>query len=145
MKQFKKTIHRIQPFELTQNVIKIAREAGIHSVNTDLIYGLPHQTKRVSKTLEKMITLDTDRFAVFNYAHVPWLYETMRKFDETTFPKPQEKLEMLKDTIDFLQQMVIKWLEWITLQNLKMSYLKQLKKVNYIEISKDIQLKVELI
>ena len=97
-----KTIHRIQPFELTQNVIKIAREAGIHSVNTDLIYGLPYQTREsFKKTLEKMITLDTDRFAVFNYAHVPWLMKTMRKFDETTFPKPQEKLEMLKDTIDF--------------------------------------------
>ena len=97
-----KTIHRIQPFELTQNVIKIARDAGIHSVNTDLIYGLPHQTREsFKKTLEKMITLDTDRFAVFNYAHVPWLMKTMRKFDETTFPKPKEKLEMLKDTIDF--------------------------------------------
>jgi len=100
--QVQKTIHRIQPFELTQNVIKIAREAGIDSVNTDLIYGLPHQTKEsFRKTLEKMITLDTDRFAVFNYAHVPWLMKTMRKFDESTFPEPEEKLEMLKDTIDF--------------------------------------------
>ena len=97
-----KTIHRIQPFELTQNVIKIARDAGIHSVNTDLIYGLPHQTRESFKaTLEKMITLNTDRFAVFNYAHVPWLMKTMRKFDETTFPKPKTKLEMLRDTIDF--------------------------------------------
>ena len=97
-----KTIHRIQPFELTQNVINIARDAGIHSVNTDLIYGLPHQTKEsFKKTLEKMLTLNTDRFAVFNYAHVPWLMKTMRKFDESTFPAPQEKLEMLKDTIDF--------------------------------------------
>lgn len=100
--EVQKTIHRIQPFELTQNVINIAREAGIHSVNTDLIYGLPHQTREsFKKTLEKMLTLNTDRFAVFNYAHVPWLMKTMRKFDETTFPKPQEKLEMLKDTIDF--------------------------------------------
>ncbi|AXX95194.1 oxygen-independent coproporphyrinogen III oxidase [Arcobacter ellisii] len=100
--EVQKTIHRIQPFELTQNVIKIARDAGIHSVNTDLIYGLPYQTREsFKKTLEKMITLNTDRFAVFNYAHVPWLMKTMRKFDETTFPKPQEKLEMLKDTIDF--------------------------------------------
>ncbi len=100
--EVQKTIHRIQPFELTQNVIRIAREAGIHSVNTDLIYGLPFQTREsFKKTLEKMITLNTDRFAVFNYAHVPWLMKTMRKFDETTFPKPQEKLEMLKDTIDF--------------------------------------------
>ena len=97
-----KTIHRIQPFELTQNVIKIARNAGIKSINTDLIYGLPFQTREsFKKTLEKMLTLDTDRFAVFNYAHVPWLMKTMRKFDENTFPQPEEKLNMLKDTIDF--------------------------------------------
>ena len=100
--EVQKTIHRIQPFELTQNVINIARNAGIHSVNTDLIYGLPHQTREsFKKTLEKMLTLNTDRFAVFNYAHVPWLMKTMRKFDESTFPKPETKLEMLKDTIDF--------------------------------------------
>ncbi|MCT7908882.1 oxygen-independent coproporphyrinogen III oxidase [Arcobacter lacus] len=100
--EVQKTIHRIQPFELTQNVIRIARNAGIHSINTDLIYGLPYQTREsFKKTLEQMITLNTDRFAVFNYAHVPWLMKTMRKFDETTFPKPEVKLEMLKDTIDF--------------------------------------------
>lgn len=97
-----KTIHRIQPFELTKNVIKIAREAGIKSINTDLIYGLPYQTREsFRQTLEEMVTLSPDRFAVFNYAHVPWLMKTMRKFDETTFPKPNEKLQMLKDTIDF--------------------------------------------
>src|SRR5574344_3013615 len=97
-----KTIHRVQPFELTQKVIKIARDAGIKSINTDLIYGLPHQTKEsFKKTLEKMLTLNVDRFAVFNYAHVPWLMKTMRKFDESTFPKPEVKLEMLKGTIDF--------------------------------------------
>ena len=98
-----KTIHRIQPFELTKNVIDIARDAGIKSINTDLIYGLPHQTKESFKnTLEKMLSLSPDRFAVFNYAHVPWLMKTMRKFDESTFPSPHEKLEMLKQTIDFL-------------------------------------------
>ena len=100
-----KTIHRIQPFELTKNVIDIARDAGIKSINTDLIYGLPHQTKESFKnTLEKMLSLSPDRFAVFNYAHVPWLMKTMRKFDESTFPSPQEKLEMLKQTIDFFTQ-----------------------------------------
>ena len=69
-----------------------------------------------------MLTLNVDRFAVFNYAHVPWLMKTMRKFDETTFPTPNIKLEMLKDTIDFLHQMATKWLEWITLQNQKMNF-----------------------
>jgi oxygen-independent coproporphyrinogen-3 oxidase len=96
------TIHRIQPYETTQNVVKIAREAGIKSINIDLIYGLPYQTKdSFRKTIEQIIKLDPDRLAVFNYAHVPWMMKTQRKFDETTFAPPSTKLEILKDTIDF--------------------------------------------
>ncbi len=99
-----KAVHRIQPFEVTQNAVKMARAAGIKSVNMDLIYGLPFQNlETFKKTLEKALLLDTDRFAVFNYAHVPWMKKTMRKIDETTLPKPSEKLEILKYTIDYLQ------------------------------------------
>ncbi len=98
-----KAVHRIQPFEVTQNAVKMARAAGIESVNMDLIYGLPYQTPETfKKTLEKALLLDTDRFAVFNYAHVPWMKKTMRKIDETTLPRPSEKLEILKYTIDYL-------------------------------------------
>lgn len=97
-----KTIHRIQPYETTQNVMQIARDAGIKSINIDLIYGLPHQNRKTfSETIKQILTLDPDRLAVFNYAHVPWLMKTMRKFDETTFAPPSEKLEILKDTIEF--------------------------------------------
>ncbi|MGB5918878.1 oxygen-independent coproporphyrinogen III oxidase [Arcobacter sp.] len=100
--EVQKTIHRIQPYETTQNVMNIAREAGIKSINIDLIYGLPHQNRETfNETLHKILELDADRFAVFNYAHVPWLMKTMRKFDETTFAPPSEKLLILKDTIDF--------------------------------------------
>ncbi len=64
-----KTIHRIQPYETTQNVMNIARDAGIHSINIDLIYGLPHQNKKTfHETIEKVIKLNPDRLAVFNYA-----------------------------------------------------------------------------
>ncbi len=100
--QVQKTIHRIQPYETTQNVMNIAREAGIKSINIDLIYGLPHQNRKTfNETVKEIIKLNPDRLAVFNYAHVPWLMKTMRKFDETTFAPPSEKLEILKDTIDF--------------------------------------------
>ncbi len=100
--QVQKTIHRIQPFETTQNVVKIARDAGIKSINIDLIYGLPHQTKETfAKTIRDIVKLDPDRLAVFNYAHVPWMMKTQRKFDETTFAPPSTKLEILKDTIEF--------------------------------------------
>ena len=100
--QVQKTIHRIQPLELTANVVQIARDAGIKSVNIDLIYGLPHQTKDTfRKTIEQIVTLNPDRLAVFNYAHVPWMMKTQRKFDESTFAPPSTKLEILKDTISF--------------------------------------------
>jgi len=96
------TIHRIQPFETTQNIMKIARDAGINSVNIDLIYGLPYQTKQsFRQTIEQVIKLNPDRLAVFNYAHVPWMMKTQRKFDETTFAPPSTKLEILQDTIDY--------------------------------------------
>nr|MBP3724251.1 oxygen-independent coproporphyrinogen III oxidase [Campylobacter sp.] len=69
-----KEIHRIQPFEITQNAVNLARNNGIESINTDLIYGLPYQDlKSFSNTLKMALNLDPDRFAVFNYAHVPWI------------------------------------------------------------------------
>ena len=98
-----KEIHRIQPYSLTKEAVELARRYGIESINTDLIYGLPYQTlESFSKTLELAKSLDPDRLAVFNYAHVPWLKKTMRKFDETTIPSPEVKLAILKHTIEYL-------------------------------------------
>lgn len=100
-----KEIHRIQPFEITQNAVNLARNNGIESINTDLIYGLPYQDlKSFSNTLKMALNLDPDRFAVFNYAHVPWIKKSMRKFDETTLPSPKVKLEILKYTMEFFTQ-----------------------------------------
>ena len=97
-------VHRIQSYEVTKNAIDIARDGGVKSVNIDLIYGLPYQTlKSFKKTLKMAVELGGDRYAVFNYAHVPWLKKTMRKIDETTIPKPSVKLEILKYTIEFFQ------------------------------------------
>ncbi|TKI69403.1 oxygen-independent coproporphyrinogen III oxidase [Sulfurimonas crateris] len=96
-------IHRIQPYEITKNAMDLARKYNMVSVNVDLIYGLPYQSLETFKeTLALAITLDPDRFAVFNYAHVPWMKKTMRKIDETTLPLPDEKLRIMQETINFL-------------------------------------------
>ncbi len=98
-------VHRIQPYDITKNAVDLARKYGIESINVDLIYGLPFQTfETFKKTLELTLSLDPDRLAVFNYAHVPWLKKTMRKIDETTLPRPDVKLNILKYTIDFFQE-----------------------------------------
>ncbi len=97
-------IHRIQPFDLTKEAVDLARRYGIESINVDLIYGLPYQTfESFKKTLEMAYQLDPDRLAVFNYAHVPWLKKTMRKFDETTLPSPDVKLAIFSYTIEFFE------------------------------------------
>ena len=98
-------IHRVQPLELTKNAVELARKYGINSINTDFIYGLPYQTlETFKKTLELSTQLNPDRVAVFNYAHVPWLMKTMRKFDETTLPTPDVKLQIFQHTIDFFEK-----------------------------------------
>jgi oxygen-independent coproporphyrinogen-3 oxidase len=98
-------VHRVQPYNITKDAMDLARKYNMHSVNVDLIYGLPYQTLETFKeTLSLALTLNPDRFAVFNYAHVPWLKKTMRKIDETTLPRPDEKLQIMQYTIDFLTE-----------------------------------------
>ncbi len=96
-------VNRIQPEEMIFNVMEWIREAGFESVNIDLIYGLPYQTlETFSETIEKVIKLNPDRIANFNYAHVPWLKRLQRMIDEKALPPPQEKLDILKMVIEKL-------------------------------------------
>lgn len=96
-------VHRVQPYDITKAAMELARKYNMVSVNVDLIYGLPYQSlETFKKTLDLAISLDPDRFAVFNYAHVPWLKKTMRKIDETTLPTPAEKLSIMRHTIDYM-------------------------------------------
>lgn len=98
-------INRIQSVELVQNAVQIARDAGIKSINFDLIYGLPHQDRQsFLQTLDLVSSLSPDRLAVFNYAHVPWIKKTMQKIDEKALPQSKEKLKILESMINFLRQ-----------------------------------------
>jgi oxygen-independent coproporphyrinogen-3 oxidase len=96
------TIRRIQPFERTRQLFDQARELGFESINADLIYGLPRQTRATfNKTLDLMLELNADRLAVFSYAHVPTLKHQQRAF-EKFLPTESEKLEIFVDAIQAL-------------------------------------------
>jgi oxygen-independent coproporphyrinogen-3 oxidase len=98
-----KAVHRIQPFEMTREVVGWMREVGFQSVNIDLIYGLPHQTPAsFVKSIEETLSLKPDRFAIFNYAHVPWMKPAQKILKPGTLPTPETKLELLKLTIERL-------------------------------------------
>lgn len=102
--EVQKAINRIQPYQLMQKVMKDLRDLGFKSINIDLVYGLPYQTpEKFKKTIEQTIELQPDRVAVFNFAYVPWLKPLQRKIDPSTLPPPEDKLTILKMTIDMFQ------------------------------------------
>ncbi|MBI4535629.1 MAG: oxygen-independent coproporphyrinogen III oxidase, partial [Ignavibacteriae bacterium] len=96
-------VNRVQPEEMTLNVLKWAAGLDFESTNIDLIYGLPYQTvESFEKTVRKLLHFNPDRIAVFNYAHVPWLKPHQRLIHTEDLPSPGEKLRILKMTIELL-------------------------------------------
>ena len=74
-------VHRVQPFEITRDLLFSARRLGFESINVDLIYGLPYQTpESFAHTVDQIIDLSPDRIALFSYAHVPWLKKQQGSF-----------------------------------------------------------------
>jgi oxygen-independent coproporphyrinogen-3 oxidase len=91
-----KAIHRIQPFEMTRDLLFAARDLGFDSINVDLIYGLPHQTPdRFAHTVDQILELTPDRVALFSYAHVPWLKKQQGSF-AAHLPEGMEKFEIFR-------------------------------------------------
>jgi len=93
--EVQRIINRIQPFANVQYATNTAREIGYHSVNFDLIYGLPGQTlEGLTKTILQTITLQPDRIAFYSYAHVPWTSRGQRLFDEKDLPSTNTKMKL---------------------------------------------------
>ncbi|MDP6189884.1 MAG: oxygen-independent coproporphyrinogen III oxidase, partial [Gammaproteobacteria bacterium] len=92
-------VNRPQPMAYNRNAVNWLREAGFTSINVDLIYGLPHQTRDSFKqTIQEVLELQPDRFALFNYAHVPWFKPTQKVFASDIFPDPMAKLDIFQDS-----------------------------------------------
>lgn len=101
--QVQEAVNRVQPEKMLFEVMEWIREAGFHSVNVDLIYGLPFQTLQTFReTVAKTVKLDPDRIAIFNFAYVPWMKPIQKNIPQFALPQPQEKLEIWRMAIDEL-------------------------------------------
>ncbi|MCY0095872.1 oxygen-independent coproporphyrinogen III oxidase [Hoeflea ulvae] len=89
-------INREQSFEQTRDVVEQVRARGVRSVNCDVLYGLPHQTRRtIDRTIEQVLTLAPDRIALFGYAHVPWMKANQKMIDEAALPDITERFAQM--------------------------------------------------
>ncbi len=88
-------INRTQPYAMTRDLIATARRLGFHSVNVDLVYGLPRQTEEgFRRTLGEVLEIRPDRLAVYSFAMVPWLKRNQRLIRQEELPSPDVKLRL---------------------------------------------------
>ena len=98
--EVQRAVNRLQSFEITQATVDAARKADFKSVNLDLIYGLPKQTRETfSRTLDKVLVLSPERIALYHYAHLPDRFKPQRRIDSADLPSPEEKLNIMLDAI----------------------------------------------
>ncbi|MFM6921343.1 MAG: radical SAM protein, partial [Polynucleobacter victoriensis] len=103
--EVQQAVHRVQSVEETKAVIDWARKHGFNSVSVDLIYGLPKQTPETFKeTVDAVIAMDPDRLSVYSYAHLPTIFKPQRRIAEDDLPVAKDKLSILANTIDQLNQ-----------------------------------------
>ncbi|MCE0504039.1 oxygen-independent coproporphyrinogen III oxidase [Roseivivax sp. GX 12232] len=93
--QVQATIGRHQSVAATAGLVAGLRARGIASVNFDLVYGLPHQTRAsLEATLDRVLELAPDRLALYGYAHVPWMAKRQRVIPEAALPGPADRLAL---------------------------------------------------
>ncbi|AOG12110.1 MULTISPECIES: oxygen-independent coproporphyrinogen III oxidase [unclassified Agrobacterium] len=94
--EVQKAINRIQTFEHTKSVVEAVRARGVHSVNCDILYGLPHQTEAtVAETVKDILSLAPDRIALFGYAHVPWMKKHQTMIKDEILPGLDERFAQM--------------------------------------------------
>jgi len=88
-------INRIQPLAQVKEVTGWCRQLKFTSINFDLIYGLPYQTRKTFEaTVRETIALKPDRIALYSFAYVPWLSKPQNKFNLEAIPVQDEKLDI---------------------------------------------------
>ena len=89
------TIGRPQSFAITKSAADALRARGIRSLNVDILFGLPHQTKaRISESVQQVMSLSPDRVALYGYAHVPWMARRQSMIPTETLPSPEDRLSL---------------------------------------------------
>ncbi len=90
-------IGREQGYDTTYDVVERLRAAGIGSVNVDMLFGLPKQDRAgITETVQKVLSLNPDRVALYGYAHVPWMAKRQTLIPTDVLPTPEERLDLFE-------------------------------------------------
>ena len=97
-------VNRRDTFETVERAVGWLREAGVKSVNLDLMYGLPHQTvANTLSTIDLVLGLRPERLALFGYAHVPWMKPHQQLIDNAALPGASDRLDQSESAAERLE------------------------------------------
>jgi len=109
--EVQEAIGRRQPEGVTRRWVESSRAAGFDSLNLDLVYGLPHQTRDgFADSLRRVIELEPDRLAVFGYAHVPWAKPHQAVIDTSALPPGPERFALYQLAVETLTDAGYVWI-----------------------------------
>ncbi|MEM7700937.1 MAG: radical SAM protein [Pseudomonadota bacterium] len=92
-----KAIGREQDDALIARSVDWLRNAGVTSLNFDLMYGLPFQTMAdLEDSLAVTYRMGADRIALFGYAHVPHFVPRQRAIDASALPDRDTRFAMAR-------------------------------------------------
>ncbi|MDT8326208.1 MAG: oxygen-independent coproporphyrinogen III oxidase [Roseovarius sp.] len=95
--KIQQSIGRLQSYDITRHAADEIRSRGVKSLNADILYGLPHQTNaRITESVQKLLSLNPDRVALYGYAHVPWMAKRQQMIPSEALPTPQERLALFE-------------------------------------------------
>ncbi|AWW73781.1 oxygen-independent coproporphyrinogen III oxidase [Erythrobacter sp. KY5] len=98
-------IGRVQDDQMICRSIDWLRSAGVTSLNFDLMYGLPGQTREdLADSLEYTALLGADRIAVFGYAHVPHIVPRQKMIPTDELPGRDERFAMASQAFEYLME-----------------------------------------
>src|SRR6056297_3024751 len=90
-------IGRVQGFDVTKRTVDGLRRRGIDSLNVDILYGLPLQSRtHISDSVQRVLSLTPDRIALYGYAHVPWMARRQAMIPTDLLPRPEERLALFE-------------------------------------------------
>lgn len=105
-----KVINRVQPPEMVQALLSPEIRKCFTSVNFDLLYGLPLQTRDTfRKTVEIVKGLSPERITLLKYAHVPDIRKHMKLIKESDLPDADELPMMFTESVEAFLDCGYEW------------------------------------
>lgn len=96
-------INRVQPQELVESLLTPEIRKRFRSVNFDILYGLPFQTREsFQRTIEIVKRFAPDRVTLLRYAHLPHVKKHMKLINEAEIVDNEEKTHMFLAAVEQL-------------------------------------------